>query len=175
MGRWGRLLIISMFTVEILKSGEDKIISMLHKLMSHFREEGSVPQEWVDALLASLFKSGSQDICGNFRGISLLSIIGKVLAGIQLDRLNTHITPNVVSESQCGFRPNRGTTDMVFSLRQLQEKCIEQNLDLYHCFIDLSKAFDTINREELWVILGKCGCPPKFVSVVKSLHSDKSV
>ena len=61
---------------------------------------------------------------------------------------------------------------MVFSLRQLQEKCIEQNLNLYHCFIDLSKAFDTVNREALWVVLGKCGCPPKFVNMVKSLHAD---
>ena len=160
------------FTAEILKCGGENMISMLHILMTHFWEEGLVPQDWVDALLVSLFKSGSQDICGNFRGISLLSIVGKVLARIQLDRLNTHITPNVVSESQCGFRPNRGTTDMVFSLRQLQEKCIEQNLDLYHCFIDLSKAFDTVNREALWVVLGKCGCPPKFVNMVKSLHTD---
>ena len=61
---------------------------------------------------------------------------------------------------------------MVFSVRQLQEKCIEQNLNLFHCFIDLSKAFDTVNREALWVVLGKCGCPPKFVSMVKSLHAD---
>ena len=160
------------FTAEILKCGGDNMISMLHQLMTHFWEKGSVPQEWVDALLVSLYKSGGQDICGNFRGISLLSIIGKVLARIQLDRLNTHIAPNVISESQCGFRPNRGTTDMVFSLRQLQEKCIEQNLDLYHCFIDLSKAFDTVNREALWVVLGKCGCPPKFVSMIKSLHAD---
>ena len=58
------------------------------------------------------------------------------------------------------------------SPRQLQEKCIEQNLNLYHCFIDLSKAFDTVNREALWVVLGKCGCPPKFVNMVKSLHTD---
>ena len=160
------------FTAEILKSGGANMHSMLHHLMTHFWEKESVPQEWVDALLVSLFKSGGHDVCGNFRGISLLSIVGKVLARIQLDRLNTHITPNVVSESQCGFRPNRGTTDMVFSLRQLQEKCIEQNLDLYHCFIDLSKAFDTVNREALWVVLGKCGCPPKFVSMIKSLHND---
>ena len=160
------------FTAEILKCGGDNMFSLLHHLMVHFWEKESVPQDWVDALLVSLFKSGGQDICGNFRGISLLSIIGKVLARIQLDRLNTHIVPNIVSESQCGFRPNRGTTDMVFSLRQLQEKCIEQNLDLYHCFIDLSKAFDTVNREALWVVLAKCGCPPKFVNMVKSLHAD---
>ena len=123
-------------------------------------------------VLVSLHKSGAHDQCGNFRGISLLSIIGKVIARILLDRLNTRIAPNVISESQCGFRPNRGTTDMVFSVRQLQEKCIEQNLDLFHCFIDLSKAFDTVNREALWLVLRKCGCPPKFVNMVKSLHAD---
>ena len=161
---------INGFTAEIVKSGGDKMIEMIHQLMSHYWEKGSVPQEWIDAVLISLYKSGGQDICGNFRGISLLSIISKVLARIHLSRLNTHIVPNGVSESQCGFRANRGTADMVFSLRQLQEKRIEQNLDLYHCFIDLSKAFDTVNREVLWVVLGKCGCPPKFVTMVKSLH-----
>ena len=160
------------FTAEIVKSGGEYMTEMIHNLMSHYWEKESVPQEWIDAILVSLHKSGGQDTCGNFRGISLLSIVGKVLARIQLDRLNTHIVPNIVSESQCGFRPNRGTNDMVFSLRQLQEKCIEQNLNLYHCFIDLSKAFDTVNREALWVVLGKCGCPPKFVNMVKSLHAD---
>ena len=163
---------INGLTAEVIKSGGDSMVNMLHQLVCHHWEKGSVPQEWIDAVLVSLYKSGGQDICGNFRGISLLSVIAKVLARVQLDRLNTHIVPNVVSESQCGFRPNRGTTDMVFSLRQLQEKCIEQNLNLYHCFIDLSKAFDTVNREALWVVLGKCGCPPKFVSMIKSLHAD---
>ena len=163
---------INGFTSEILQCGGLDMIQMLHQLISYYWEKDSVPQEWIDAVLVSLHKSGAHDQCGNFRGISLLSIIGKVLARILLDRLNTRIAPNVISESQCGFRPNRGTTDMVFSVRQLQEKCIEQNLDLFHCFIDLSKAFDTVNREALWLVLRKCGCPPKFVNMVKSLHAD---
>ena len=145
---------------------------MLIHLICHHWEKGSVPQEWIDAVLVSLYKSGGQDKWNNFTGISLLSVIGKVLDRVQLDRLNTHIVPNVVSESQCGFCPNRGTSDMVFSLRQLHEKCIEQNLNLYHCFIDLNKAFNTVNREALSVVLVKCGCPPKFVNMVKSLHAD---
>ena len=62
-------------------------------------------------------------------------------------------------EDQYGFRPNRSTTDMIFSLRQVQEKCIEQNVDLIAVFIDLTKAFDTVNREALRVILSKTGVP----------------
>jgi hypothetical protein len=52
---------------------------------------------------------------------------------------------------------------MIFAVRQLQEKCIEQNIPLYAVFIDLTKAFDTVSREALWKMLLKFGCPTKFV------------
>ena len=60
--------------------------------------------------------------------------------------------------------------DMIFSLRQLQEKCIEQHKDLYLIFIDLTKAFDTVNMEGLWAMLSKIGCPDKFVNIIRSFH-----
>jgi hypothetical protein len=74
--------------------------------------------------------------CGNYRGISLLSVAGKILARILLHRLIISISENYLPESQCGFRSNRSTVDMVFTLRQLQEKSREQNMDLYIMFID---------------------------------------
>ena len=46
----------------------------------------------------------------------------------------------------------------------------ERNQDLYVVFVDLTKAFDTVNRDALWHVLKKLGCPEKFVNVVKSLH-----
>ena len=59
---------------------------------------------------------------------------------------------------------------MIFAIRQLQAKCLEQRQDLYLLFIDPTKAFDTISRPGLWSILSKLGCPPKFISMVRSLH-----
>ena len=56
------------------------------------------------------------------------------------------------------------STDMIFILREIQEKCREPNLALYAAFMDLAKAFDTVRREGLWRILGKLGCPPRFLS-----------
>ncbi len=50
------------------------------------------------------------------------------------------------------------------------EKSREQNKDLYVAFIDLSKAFDTINRELLWKNFSKLGVPPKFLSILRQLH-----
>ena len=59
---------------------------------------------------------------------------------------------------------------MIFAVRQLQEKCLEQRQDLCLLFIDLTKAFDTVSRPGLWSVLSKLGCPPKFISMVWSLH-----
>ena len=64
----------------------------------------------------------------------------------------------ILPESQCGFRTGRSIIDMIFSLTQLQEKCIEQHKDLYLIFIDLTKAFDTVNGK----VSGLC-CPKLVV------------
>ena len=59
---------------------------------------------------------------------------------------------------------------MIFTARQLQEKCHEQNVDFYMTFVDLTKAFDTVSREGLWKIMAKFGCPAKFIAMVRQLH-----
>ena len=64
---------------------------------------------------------------------------------------------------------------MIFSAWQLQEKRKEQNLPLYHCFIDLSKAFDTVNRSTILKILLKIGCTEKFVGLIQYLHDEMKV
>ena len=61
---------------------------------------------------------------------------------------------------------------MIFSVRQVLEKCIEQNMDLVAVFIDLTKAFDTVNREALWVTLSNLGCPTKLVNLICQFHDD---
>nr|VZI35416.1 unnamed protein product [Spirometra erinaceieuropaei] len=54
--------------------------------------------------------------------------------------------------------------------RQLQEKCQEMRTHLYSTFVDLTKAFDTVNREGLWKIMQKFGCPAQFTQMVRQLH-----
>ena len=66
----------------------------------------------------------------------------------------------------------RSTIDMVFSLRQSKEKCREQHMPLYIAFIDLTKAFDLVNRDGLFKVLPKIGCPPKLQSMIESFHTD---
>ncbi|KAK2178233.1 hypothetical protein NP493_552g01011 [Ridgeia piscesae] len=96
---------------------------------------------------------------------------GKFFARILRNRLSTHIIPEVVPETNCGFRGNRGTVNMIFCLRQLQEKCIEQDRPLYMVFVDFSKAFDAVGRTWLWQLLGKYGCPERFTTMIEALHT----
>ena len=65
-----------------------------------------------------------------------------------------------------------GTIDIIFTARQLQEKCQEQNVDLYMTFVDLIKAFGTVSRDGLWKIMANCkfGCPPRFIAMVPQFH-----
>ena len=104
-------------------------------------------------------------------GISLLSTAGKVLACSMNNRLRP-LAEKILSETQSGFRPSRGTIDMIFALHQLQEKCREQYQPLYMAFIDLTKAFDSVSRELLWDILSKYGCPAQYIRVLRLLHDD---
>ena len=73
----------------------------------------------------------------------------------------------IYPESQCGFRAKRSTIDMVFSLRQLQEKCREQQMPLYIAFIDLTKAFDLVSRDGRSVAHTNC-----MQSMIESFHTD---
>ena len=59
---------------------------------------------------------------------------------------------------------------MIFTARKRQEKCQEQNVDLYMTFVDLTKVFDTVSREGFWKIMAKFGCPAKFIALVRQFH-----
>ena len=162
---------------DIFKHGGTAIAEELLKLFTQIWKEGGVPQDFKDADIVHLYKNkGDIKCCDNHRGISLLCIAGKLFARLLLNRLFKHADDiGVVPESQCGFRPGRGTNDMNFALRQIQEKCRLYGEDLYLLFIDLTKAFDTVNRQGLWEILNKIGCPPLFVDLIRSFHDGMQV
>ena len=157
---------------DLVKHCRTSLLHPLHEVLRQCWHEGAVPQDMRDAKIITLYKNkGERSDCNNYRGISLLSIVGKVFARvilIRLQKLADHIYP----ESQCGFRAERSTVDMIFSLRQLQEKCKEQQMPLYVAFIDLTKAFDLVSRDGLFKILPKIGCPPKLQSLIESFHSN---
>ena len=133
-------------------------------------KEECPPADFRDATRVTLYKNGAKSDCENNMGISSRSIAGHILARILLSRLITSVSENDLPEAQRGFRPGRSTIDVMFVVRQVKEKCIEQRMDLYLVFIDPTKAFDTVNREALWTTLAKLGCPCKFTALVRLFH-----
>ena len=131
-----------------------------------------LPQQWKNANIILVYmQNGDRTECGNSRGISLLSVAGNVLAKVMLTCLLEHVVDLFLPESQCGFWRGRSTIDMIFVARRLQEKCYEQHQNLYMAFVDLTKAFDTVNRDLLWNILRKFGCSPTFIAILQQFHT----
>ena len=167
---------------EVFANGGPILTDKLLELYQLMWNNDEIPQSFKDPSITHLYKNkGDRRRCDNHRGISLLEIAGKILARICLNRLQTHLEnaaedtppdlqPSLLPESQCGFRQGRGTVDMIFTVRQLQEKSREQNKGLFITFVDLTKAFDTVNRDALWKIMSKFGCPDKFVNMVRLFH-----
>nr|VZI16281.1 unnamed protein product [Spirometra erinaceieuropaei] len=156
---------------EVYKHGGPLLMDHLTALFQEMWRQGEVPQDFKDETIVHLYKrKGNRHVCDNHRGISLLNIAGKIFARILLKRLNNHLEQSLLPENQCGFRRHRGNTDMIFAARQLQEKCQEMRTHLHSTFVDLTKAFDTVNREGLWKIMQKFGCPERFTQMVRQLH-----
>ena len=155
---------------EMILFGGMELKKRLLDLMQTIWEEGTVVEEWRNAQIIPIPKKGDLKVCDNWRGISLLDVVGKIFARIIQDRLQT-IAEDFLPESQCGFRKGRGCIDMIFTARQLVEKSIEHTEPLYSLFIDLKKAYDSIPRSALWSVLEKVGIPPKMLNIITSLHN----
>ena len=76
----------------------------------------------------------------------------------------------ILPEEQSGFRPNRSTTDVMFMIRRLQELALKKRIPLYVCFIDLTKAYDAVDRTLLWTVLARFGVPQIMISVIRQFH-----
>ena len=76
----------------------------------------------------------------------------------------------ILPEEHNGFRPNRSITDMMFVIRRLQELARKELISLYVCFIDLTKAYDSVDRTLLWTVLARFGVPQNIISVIRQFH-----
>ena len=108
---------------------------------------GDVPQQWKDAIIMVLHKKKERTECGNYRGISLVAHACKILLKIIACRLSEYCERvGILPEEQSGFQSNRSTTDMMFVIHRLQELARKKQIPLYVCSIDLTKAYDFVDR-----------------------------
>ena len=133
-------------------------------------ESGKCPPEWKSALIVALYKGkGAKYMAGNYRGISLLSIAGKVYAIILMQRVYQQ-TETQLHEAQSGFRRGRGTTDAIYTLRALGAACSEYRVCMAKAYVDFTKAYDSVNRWLLWKALRLYGVHSKIIALLEDLH-----
>lgn len=154
---------------ELLKyMGEDGQILLLKVINAAWRQ-ATIPSDWQVAIINPIFKKGDNQLCQNHRGISLLTVAGKIYSRILTERLKSEIE-HQLEEEQCGFRSNRGTQDLIFTMRQITEKTIEFNTKTHCCFIDLEKAFDTVKWDEIWEVLQRRNVDNTLIRRIKSFY-----
>ena len=126
-----------------------------------------VSVDWVIACMVPLYK-GKGDVheCSDFRGISLLSVVGKVYGRVLINRIGDK-TENVIAKVQSGFRRGRGCTDQILIVRQICEKYLGKGKDMYFAFLYLEKAYD---RDAVWNVLRLYGIGGRLLRGVESLY-----
>ena len=161
-------------SVELLKLGinhDPTVLREFHRVIKLVGHQREVPQRWRDAVINVLHKRKDRTECGNYRGISLVAHAGKVLLKIVATRLSVYCEArNLLPEEQFGFRPHRSTTDIMFAVGRLQELGRKARVSLFLCFIDLQKAYDSVDRTLLWQVLARFGIPPQMIEVIRQFH-----
>ena len=165
---------ICSITAEMLKSGGDNIILWLTHIINHVWVQERLPDDWRRGIILPFWKrKGDRMICSNHRGITLLSIPGKIFTRILLTRALPAIR-SCRRPQQAGFMPGRSTIDHISAVRLMVEKAYEfrSGRQMYLAFIDLRAAFDSVDHRSLWKIVERLGTPPKLVNLFRQLYSD---
>ena len=158
---------------EALKADSKVSSTILHGLFEKIWTEEKYPNDWKEGHLVKIPKKGDLSNCNNYRGITLLSIPGKVFTRILLERIKETVDGQL-RDNQAGFRKNRSCTDQIAALRIIVEQSIEWNSPLLVNFIDFEKAFDSIDRDTLWKLLRHYGIPPKIVTLIQKMYDGTS-
>ena len=145
-------------SVKVLKRIAIYISSHLSGFINYFMQLGVFPKLLKVGKISPIYKKGDSQLFENYRPISLLPIFGKIFEKILYDRLyNFFSSKSVIHSKQFGFRKNHSTGHAInYSINKILNE-LKQHNHVIGIFIDLSKAFDTIDHEKLIIKLEHYG------------------
>jgi hypothetical protein len=146
------------------KLGQGNTVVEALTLLFNFVFENEVwPERWGSGIVFPLYKQDSRLDPGNYRPITLLSVVGKLFGSVLEARLSAWSEDGCkMADEQGGFRRGRGTPDLIFVLRELISVRKAQGLPTMSTFIDARKAYDTVWREGNYVRLHDMGVRGKM-------------
>ena len=141
---------IDLLSSKILKDAFLVLTLQLVYLFNLSLSTGMFPSKWKVATVIPLFKGGVKTDVGNYRPISLLPLPGKILEKIVHKRISMFLeNNNMLCDDQYGFRKERSTTHSIVNLTNSIFDAINKRETCFAIFIDLKKAFDTVNHNIL--------------------------
>ena len=161
---------------EFLKNAPDQALSAMALLFDKIKDTGVFPEGWNCGRITLIHKKGLRAKLGNYRPITVLvsmsSFFSKLLNQRLIEVVETH---KLLGEAQNGFRQGRCGADNIFVLNTIlwRAKALGENVHLG--FVDISKAYDSVNREVLWKKLENIGIRGVFLETLKSLYIGDSV
>ena len=143
---------------------------LLLKLFNAILFSGQIMPDWVISYIVPIYKDGPKSDPSNYRGVSLLSCLGKFFLSILNKRLTKFcIEKSILSDTQLGFMKGNRCSDAHLLIHNLIDKyCHKYNNKIYSCFIDLSKAFDTVPRDILLRKLREAGSLVIFLILLET-------
>jgi hypothetical protein len=168
----GKAVGIDGITNEILKYGGAELERAIWKLFAKIWEEEEIPASWSQGLIFPIFKGGPAEAQFDpmkYRGITLLSVVGKLYTYILNDRLTKWVEgKKILVEEQAGFRKKRSTVDQLYIMYELIKG--RRPKETYCCFLDIQKAYDRVWRGGLWRKMHKYGIQGKMWRVIKNMY-----
>jgi endonuclease/exonuclease/phosphatase family metal-dependent hydrolase len=155
---------------EVLKADTSLTADALLPLFTNIWNSETLPADWLQGIIIKIPKKGDLTDCKNWRGINLLCVASKIFSKVILNRIIGALEPRL-RKQQAGFRAGRSCIDQINTLRMIFEQSMELNSPLYVVFVDYQVAFDSLDRDCIWIALRNCGLPDKLINVIKSLYN----
>ena len=159
---------------EYIKSTKDLFMPLYLKLFNLILDSGVIPEIWLSGIIVPIYKNrGDPSNPDSYRGITLLSCVGKLFTSILNTRLSKYADLlEIIPDSQAGFRKGYSTLDNIFCLHVLVEIYLSFGYKLFCTFVDFRKAFDTVWRVGLWQKLLKSKISGKILKVIYNMYEN---
>ena len=165
---------------EFLKHSPESYKHLLLKLFNVILKTGIIPTDWCISFISPIYKNkGKKSDPNNYRGISIISCLGKLFTALINERLTKFADQNeIIGEEQAGFRAGYSTQDHIFTLHAIIETYLKQidskneKKKLYCAFIDYQKAFDLVDRSCLWAKLLACNIKGIIMKLIFNLYQN---
>ena len=151
---------------ELLQATDEFSVDKITEIANDMYNSGNIPEDLSKSIFIALPKKPGATECELHRTISLMSVVIKVILRILMQRMRNKIRPEI-DKTQFGFMNDTGTRNAIFILRNICERTIEVNKNLYLCFIDFTKAFDKVRHNKLLNMLQDLDLDGKDIRLVK--------